>query len=145
MLYHLLFPLADTVGGLNVVRYITFRTAAATLTALFISFLVGPWLIRRLTALRIGQPIREIGFIRFEPADVVRHPLVQSIIQAYDRAGKRPARSTGKSKNLKAKTPKPRDDPFENSRGSEGVLRRRSWSKIGRACSNGLWMRFVRT
>jgi phospho-N-acetylmuramoyl-pentapeptide-transferase len=53
--------LADTFSGLNVVRYITFRTAAATLTALFISFIVGPWLIRRLNALRVGQPIREIG------------------------------------------------------------------------------------
>jgi phospho-N-acetylmuramoyl-pentapeptide-transferase len=61
MPYHWLYPLADTFGALNVVRYITFRTAAATLTALFISFIVGPWLIRRLGALRVGQPIREIG------------------------------------------------------------------------------------
>ena len=61
MLYHLLYPLAETFGGFNVVRYITFRTAAATLTALFISFLVGPWLIRKLAALRVGQPIRDIG------------------------------------------------------------------------------------
>ena len=61
MLYHLLYPLAEQFGVFNVVRYITFRTAAATLTALFITFLVGPWLIRRLAALRIGQPIREIG------------------------------------------------------------------------------------
>jgi len=61
MLYHWLYPLADTIPGLNVVRYITFRTAAATLTALFISFIVGPWLIKRLAALRVGQPIREIG------------------------------------------------------------------------------------
>jgi hypothetical protein len=61
MLYHWLYPLAETIPGLNVVRYITFRTAAATLTALFISFIVGPWLIRRLAALRVGQPIREIG------------------------------------------------------------------------------------
>jgi phospho-N-acetylmuramoyl-pentapeptide-transferase len=61
MLYHWLYPLADSFGALNVVRYITFRTAAATLTALFISFIVGPWLIRRLAALRVGQPIREIG------------------------------------------------------------------------------------
>ncbi len=61
MLYHLLYPLAETYGGFNVVRYITFRAAAATLTALFISFLIGPWLIRRLGALRVGQPIREIG------------------------------------------------------------------------------------
>ncbi|MBC8188013.1 MAG: phospho-N-acetylmuramoyl-pentapeptide-transferase [Proteobacteria bacterium] len=61
MIYHWLYPLADTFGALNVVRYITFRTAAATLTALFISFIVGPWLIRRLAKLRVGQPIREIG------------------------------------------------------------------------------------
>jgi phospho-N-acetylmuramoyl-pentapeptide-transferase len=61
MLYHLLYPLAEQFGGFNVVRYITFRTAAATLTALFISFMVGPWLIRKLGALRVGQPIREIG------------------------------------------------------------------------------------
>ncbi|MFP6654776.1 MAG: phospho-N-acetylmuramoyl-pentapeptide-transferase, partial [Myxococcota bacterium] len=61
MLYHWLYPLADSFGALNVVRYITFRTAAATLTALFISLIVGPWLIRRLAALRVGQPIREIG------------------------------------------------------------------------------------
>ncbi len=61
MLYHLLYPLAEQFGVFNVVRYITFRTAAATLTALFLTFLFGPWLIRRLAALHIGQPIREIG------------------------------------------------------------------------------------
>jgi phosphate starvation-inducible PhoH-like protein len=37
-------------------------------------------------ASRVLQSVRGIGFIRFEPRDVVRHPLVQSIIQAYDRA-----------------------------------------------------------
>ena len=41
MLYHLLYPLAETIGAFNVFRYITFRTAAATLTALFLSFLLG--------------------------------------------------------------------------------------------------------
>jgi phospho-N-acetylmuramoyl-pentapeptide-transferase len=61
MLYHLLYPLAEQYQVFNVVRYITFRTAAATLTALFISFAIGPWLIRRLNTLRVGQPIREIG------------------------------------------------------------------------------------
>ncbi len=61
MLYHLLVPLADAYGALNVFRYITFRTAAATLTALFLALVVGPALIRRLAALRVGQPIREIG------------------------------------------------------------------------------------
>ena len=39
MLFHLLVPFADEFTAFNVFRYITFRTAAATLTALFISFL----------------------------------------------------------------------------------------------------------
>jgi len=38
-----------------------FRTAAATLTALFLALVAGPAVIRRLAALRVGQPIREIG------------------------------------------------------------------------------------
>ncbi len=61
MLYHLLYPLASEFGGFNVVRYVTFRTAAATLTALFLTFLLGPPLIRSLARLRVGQPIRAIG------------------------------------------------------------------------------------
>jgi phospho-N-acetylmuramoyl-pentapeptide-transferase len=61
MFYHLLYPLASEFGGFNVFRYITFRTGAATLTALFIAFLMGPPLIRKLASLRVGQPIRAIG------------------------------------------------------------------------------------
>ncbi|MGH0028497.1 MAG: phospho-N-acetylmuramoyl-pentapeptide-transferase [Myxococcota bacterium] len=61
MFYHLFYPLADQVGAFNVFRYITFRTGAATLTALFIAFMVGPPLIRALGRLRVGQPIREVG------------------------------------------------------------------------------------
>jgi phospho-N-acetylmuramoyl-pentapeptide-transferase len=61
VLYHLLYPLSSEISAFNVVRYITFRTAAATLTALFIAFLLGPPLIRALGRLRVGQPIREIG------------------------------------------------------------------------------------
>jgi len=61
MFYHLFYPLASEFGAFNVFRYITFRTGAATLTALFIAFLVGPALIRKLASLRVGQPIREIG------------------------------------------------------------------------------------
>jgi phospho-N-acetylmuramoyl-pentapeptide-transferase len=61
MIYHLLYPLASEFGGFNVFRYITFRTGAATLTALFIAFVVGPPLIRALGRLRVGQPIRDIG------------------------------------------------------------------------------------
>jgi phospho-N-acetylmuramoyl-pentapeptide-transferase len=61
MLYHLLVPLASEFGLFNVFRYITFRTGAATLTALFIAFMVGPPLIRALARLRVGQVIREVG------------------------------------------------------------------------------------
>jgi phospho-N-acetylmuramoyl-pentapeptide-transferase len=61
MLYHLLYPLAAEYSAFNVVRYITFRTAAAALTALFLSFLLGPPLIRALGRLKVGQPIRAIG------------------------------------------------------------------------------------
>jgi phospho-N-acetylmuramoyl-pentapeptide-transferase len=61
MLYHLLFPLHTTFSVLNVTRYITFRTAAASLTALAISFFAGPRLIRTLQDFQIGQVIRHEG------------------------------------------------------------------------------------
>jgi phospho-N-acetylmuramoyl-pentapeptide-transferase len=61
MLYHLFFRFASEFSAFNVFRYITFRTGAATLTALFIAFMVGPPLIRWLERMRVGQPIREIG------------------------------------------------------------------------------------
>jgi phospho-N-acetylmuramoyl-pentapeptide-transferase len=61
MLYHLLYPLHEHWSVLNVFRYITFRAAYATVTALLISFLVGPWFIARLRAWNMGQQIREDG------------------------------------------------------------------------------------
>ena len=61
MLYHLLFGLHTTYSGFNVFRYITFRAAMAALMALVVSFLLGPWLIRSLTAKQMGQQIREDG------------------------------------------------------------------------------------
>ena len=61
MLYHLLFTLRDQASVLNVTRYITFRTAVATLTALFLVLLLGPWMIERLRRLQIGQHIRDSG------------------------------------------------------------------------------------
>ncbi|UCD82108.1 MAG: phospho-N-acetylmuramoyl-pentapeptide-transferase, partial [Desulfobacterales bacterium] len=45
----------------NVFRYITFRTIYASLTAFFICFLLGPWVIRKLSSLQIGQYIRDDG------------------------------------------------------------------------------------
>ncbi len=47
--------------ALNVFRYITVRTALASLTALMITLVLGPWVIRRLSELQIGQFIREEG------------------------------------------------------------------------------------
>ncbi len=61
MIFHLLYPLHETYTIFNVFRYITFRTIYAAITALVICFVVGPWLIRRLQELQIGQTIREDG------------------------------------------------------------------------------------
>jgi phospho-N-acetylmuramoyl-pentapeptide-transferase len=61
MLYELLPPLEPLFGPLNVVQYITFRTAASSLTALLISLVLGPWLIRKLRDFQIGQIIRQEG------------------------------------------------------------------------------------
>ncbi len=61
MLFHLLYPLHTTYSFFNVFRYITFRTIYAAITALIICFVVGPWMIRKLQTLRIGQMIREDG------------------------------------------------------------------------------------
>ena len=48
-------------GFLRVFQYITLRAVLAALTALLIGLAFGPWVIRRLTALKIGQPIRGYG------------------------------------------------------------------------------------
>ncbi|HEX6103503.1 MAG TPA: phospho-N-acetylmuramoyl-pentapeptide-transferase [Alphaproteobacteria bacterium] len=62
MLYHLLFPLAEHISAFNVFRYITFRTGGAVMTALLVSFWLGPSLIRWLKKKqREGQPIRLDG------------------------------------------------------------------------------------
>ena len=64
MLFYLLPPLSEMVsflGVLNVTRYITFRTAAASLTALLLSLVLGPWMIRKLRDFQIGQIIRQEG------------------------------------------------------------------------------------
>src|SRR5271154_2434636 len=62
MLYYLFFfGLRRHFSALNVFRYITVRTAAASLTALVLSRLLGPWMIERLRALQVKQYIREEG------------------------------------------------------------------------------------
>jgi len=62
MLYYLLYhTLQKYFSPLNVFRYITVRTVYASLTGMFLALVFGPWLIRRLRELQIGQYIREEG------------------------------------------------------------------------------------
>ncbi|MCD6187522.1 MAG: phospho-N-acetylmuramoyl-pentapeptide-transferase, partial [Desulfuromusa sp.] len=61
MLYHLLYPLHTEYSVLYVFRYITFRTIYATITALLIAFILGPWMIATLQKMQIGQVIRKVG------------------------------------------------------------------------------------
>jgi phospho-N-acetylmuramoyl-pentapeptide-transferase len=62
MLYYLLYhTLQKYFSPLNVFRYITVRTVYASLTGMFLAFVFGPWLIRQLRELQIGQYIREEG------------------------------------------------------------------------------------
>lgn len=61
MLYWLLVPLRDHVSFFNLFRYITVRTALAGITALLVSFILGPWFIRLMRKHQIGQEIRPEG------------------------------------------------------------------------------------
>src|ERR1700681_1071384 len=62
MLYYLLYEkLFFYVSPFRVFRYTTFRTAFASLTALFLCIALGPWLINKLRQFQIGQYIREEG------------------------------------------------------------------------------------
>jgi phospho-N-acetylmuramoyl-pentapeptide-transferase len=58
LLYESLFP---HFSPLRVFGYVTFRTAVASMAALFLSIVLGPWFIRRLREFQIGQHIREEG------------------------------------------------------------------------------------
>ncbi|MGA9177822.1 MAG: phospho-N-acetylmuramoyl-pentapeptide-transferase [Desulfobacterales bacterium] len=61
MLYHLLYPFHTTISVFNVFRYITFRTIYASLTAFLICFFLGPWVIRKLSYMQVGQYVRDDG------------------------------------------------------------------------------------
>jgi phospho-N-acetylmuramoyl-pentapeptide-transferase len=62
MLYYLFFYLLRPhFSPLNVFRYITVRTAVASITALLLSLLLGPWVIERLREMQVKQYIREDG------------------------------------------------------------------------------------
>ena len=61
MIYHLLVPLQDAYGAFRVFRYISFRALMAMLTALAISLLIGPLVIRWLRKRQVGESIRSDG------------------------------------------------------------------------------------
>ncbi len=61
MLYFLLYSLHTQYSVFNVFRYLTFRAILAILTALIISLILGPWLIRQLQKLKVKQIIRDDG------------------------------------------------------------------------------------
>ncbi|MCP3890659.1 MAG: phospho-N-acetylmuramoyl-pentapeptide-transferase [Desulfobulbaceae bacterium] len=61
MLYHLLYPLHTSLSGLNVFRYITFRSIGGAVTAFIIVLLLGPLFIRTMKRLQIGQVVRDDG------------------------------------------------------------------------------------
>ena len=59
MLYYLLYSLKDYFFAFNVFRYITFRSACAAVTALVLTIFLGPWMIRKLYGMKIGQTVRK--------------------------------------------------------------------------------------
>ncbi len=61
MLFHLLYNFRNQLSVLNVTQYITFRTAASSLSALLMSLVLGPWMVRKLREFQIGQVIRTEG------------------------------------------------------------------------------------
>jgi phospho-N-acetylmuramoyl-pentapeptide-transferase len=61
MLYHLLYPLSQDISFFNLFRYITFRSAGAAVTALVISLILGPALIRLLRKHQVKEIIRREG------------------------------------------------------------------------------------
>ena len=61
MLYHLLYPLHTSFIGFNVFRYITFRSIGGAITAFLIMIVIGPWFIRMMQKMQIGQVVRDDG------------------------------------------------------------------------------------
>src|SRR5487761_2389932 len=53
--------LSQDVRTFSVFNYITLRALMAAMTSLMISFMVGPWMIRKLTSMKIGQSVRDDG------------------------------------------------------------------------------------
>jgi phospho-N-acetylmuramoyl-pentapeptide-transferase len=60
-LAHWLQSIYPDLKFLRVVDYLTFRAVMAAMTALVLGLAIGPWVIRMLTALKVGQPVRSYG------------------------------------------------------------------------------------
>ena len=61
MLFHLLYSLSESVPVFNVFRYITFRSAMGAVMAVVLALMLGPWFIRVLRRLSVGQNIRDVA------------------------------------------------------------------------------------
>jgi phospho-N-acetylmuramoyl-pentapeptide-transferase len=61
MIPWLLYPLRESIPGLSVFRYVTFRAAMAAASAMILSLIFGPMLIRTLSRLKMNQPILDVG------------------------------------------------------------------------------------
>ncbi|MDD4953965.1 MAG: phospho-N-acetylmuramoyl-pentapeptide-transferase [Candidatus Omnitrophica bacterium] len=59
MLYNLLYSLHNTFSALNIFRYITFRAVLAVVTSFSISLILGPWVIKTIKRLKVGENIRK--------------------------------------------------------------------------------------
>jgi phospho-N-acetylmuramoyl-pentapeptide-transferase len=66
MLYYLLYPLHDLISAFNIFRYITFRAAMAAMSAFIISLIFGPFLIRKLKALKIQEKVIKEDSIKLD-------------------------------------------------------------------------------
>jgi phospho-N-acetylmuramoyl-pentapeptide-transferase len=61
MLYHLLYPLTSEFSPFNIFRYITFRSAGAMVTAIFICLILGPLFLKLLNKFQVRERVREEG------------------------------------------------------------------------------------
>lgn len=66
MFYNLFYPLHDIISAFNIFRYITFRAAMAALTSFIISLLIGPIIIRKLKALKVGERINKGDSVKLD-------------------------------------------------------------------------------
>ncbi len=66
MFYNLLYPLHDLISAFNIFRYITFRAGMAVLTSFMISLILGPLVIRKLRALKVGEKINKGDSVRLD-------------------------------------------------------------------------------